>query len=62
MDCMSNPYVFSLFSLIGAFLKFPCSFGIPFTIVLPLFPRRKYWWAELMSRASDNLCLEKEGE
>ena len=51
MDCMSNRYVFPPFSLIGAVLKFLYSFGIPFTIVLPLYSPRKYCWAELMARA-----------
>ena len=61
MDCLSNPYVFPPFSLIGAVLKFFYSFGIPFTILLPLCSARKYWCTELMARASDNLCLRKRG-
>ena len=61
MDCLSNPYVFPPFSLIGAVLKFFYSFGIPFTILLPLCSARKYWCTELMARASDNLCLGKRG-
>ena len=48
MDCMSIPYVFPPFSLIGAVSKYFCSFGIPFTTVLPLYSPRKYWWAELI--------------
>lgn len=43
MDCMSNLYVFPPFSLIGAVLKSLYSFGIPFTVVLPLYSPRKYW-------------------
>ena len=42
MDCMCNLYIFPPLSLIGAVLKFLYSFGIPFTIVLPLYSPQMY--------------------
>ena len=34
---MSNPYVFPPFAILGPVLKFLYRFGIPFTVIIPVF-------------------------
>ena len=57
MDNMSNPYVFPSFALLGPVLKFLYRFGIPFTVVIPVYFPRPFWWPELMARSSAGICL-----
>ena len=62
MDNMSNPYVFPPFALLGPVLKFLYRFGIPFTVVVPVYFPRPFWWPELMARSSAGICLGTVGE
>lgn len=45
---MSNPYVFLPFALLGPVLKFLYCFGIPFTVVVPVYFLHPFggrsWW------------------
>lgn len=57
-----NPCVFLPFSPVGPVFKFPFSAGISFTIVVPRFPVKPYWWPILYSSASDHVVLSRKGE
>ena len=59
---MSNPYVFPPFALLGPVLKFLYRFGIPFTVVVPVYFPRPFWWPELMARSSTGICLGTVGD
>lgn len=43
MDNMSNPYLFPPFAILGPVLKFLYRFGIPFTVVAPVYFPRPFW-------------------
>jgi hypothetical protein len=60
--CMSNPYVYPPFWLIGRILRFMMSFRIPFTMVVPELYPRPYWWPLLFNLASENVCLGQRGD
>ena len=61
-DNMSNPYVFPPFALLGPVLKFVYRFGIPFTVVVPVYFPRPFWWPEPMARSLADICLGTLGD
>ena len=62
MDNMSNPYVFPPFALLGPVLTFLYRFGIPFTVVVPVYFSSPFWWPELMACSAAGICLGAFGD
>ena len=59
---MTNPFVFPPFNLVGPVVKFLCSFGISFTIVVPEFHPQPYWWPGLLNISMHKMCLGSRGD